>query len=256
MSERFQRCLTPALLVGLFAIPLAVVALQAFADSWRAPSVLPQQLGWRGFEVAFGTGGATSATVNSIAVALLTTAVSLLVGWPAARALGGRRLPRNGLIALLIALPLLMPSYLAGFGLTEWFIRLGIDGTLAGLVLAHVVLALPYAVLILISGFNRQVDELDEMAATSGAGPLRRLLLATLPSMRPALGAAALLCFLVSWSQYGSSLAIGAGRATLPIVMVPFIRSDPQVGAALAMIFVVPAIVALAFAARSQRSPL
>jgi putative spermidine/putrescine transport system permease protein len=256
VTELPRQRFTQVVLVGLFVVPLAVIALQAVADSWRAPSLLPQQLGWRGFEVAFGTGGAASATVTSLAVALLTTAICLLVGWPAARALGGRLLPRNGLIALLIALPLLMPTYLAGFGLTEWFIRLGIDGTLAGLVLAHVVLALPYAILILLSGFNRAVDELEEMASTTGAGPVRRLLWVTLPSMRPALGAAALLSFLVSWSQYGSSLAVGAGRSTLPIVMLPFVRSDPQVGAALAVVFVVPALIALAFAARSQRSPL
>ena len=94
------------------------------------------------------------------------------------------------------------------------------------------------------------------MAATAGAGPLRRLWSVSLPSMRPALAGAALLTFLVSWSQYGSSLAIGAGRPTLPIVMLPFIRTDPQVGAALALIFIIPALLALALAARMQRSPL
>lgn len=256
MTERLRRPLVPVLLAGLFAVPLAVLVVQALANSWRAPSLMPQELGWRGFEVAFGSGGAAAATANSIVVALATTVICLLVGWPAARVLGGRRLPHRALIALLIALPLLMPPYLAGFGLTEWFIRLGIDGTLAGLVLAHVVLSLPYAILILRSGFNREIDELEEMASVTGAGRLRRLLWVSLPSMRPALGAAALLSFLVSWSQYGSSLALGADRSTLPIVMLPFIRSDPQVGAALAVVFVIPALVAVALAARSQRSPI
>ncbi|MEJ7876896.1 MAG: hypothetical protein WKF62_09560, partial [Solirubrobacterales bacterium] len=152
MSERLRSKLIAAGVGLLFAAPLAVLLLQAFADTWRAPAVLPQAFGWRGFEVAFGSGGAGEALANSIVVALAVTVISIVVGWPAARVLGRRRLPRNGLVFLLIATPLLMPPFLAGFGLTEWFIRLGIDDSLAGLVLAHVTFALPYAILILLSG--------------------------------------------------------------------------------------------------------
>jgi putative spermidine/putrescine transport system permease protein len=255
MSERRTRLLV-GVLAALFIAPLMVLLVQAFADSWRAPGVLPDQLGWRGFEVAFGSARAGDALVNSLLVAFAATAISLVLGWPAARVLGMRRLPRNGFVFLLIGLPLLMPPYLAGFGLTEWFIRLGIDDSLAGIVLAHVTFALPYAILILLSGFNREVEALEEMAATTGAGPARRLAWVTLPALRPTLIAAALLSFLVSWSQYGTSLAVGAGRPTLPIVMLPFIQTDPEVAAALALVFLAPCIVALAFVARLQRTPL
>lgn len=256
MSERARERLVIAGLLALFALPLVVLALQAVADSWRAPDLIPSEFGGRGFEVAFGSGGAGGALVNSLLVAVTAMAISLVVGWPAARVLGLRRLPRNGLVFLMIGLPLLMPSYLAGFGLTEWFIRLGIDGTILGLVLAHIVLVLPYTVLVLLSGFGHEVEALEEMASTAGAGPLRQLGWVTIPALRPVLGAAALLSFLVSWSQYGSSLAVGGGRPTLPIVMLPYIRNDPQVAAALAILFIVPSLIALALAVRFQRSPL
>jgi putative spermidine/putrescine transport system permease protein len=164
--------------------------------------------------------------------------------------------PPAALIVVALALPLLMPPYLAGFGLTEWFIRLGIDGTLAAVVLSHVTFALPYAVLILISGFGRDLKTLEEMAASSGAGPLERLRWVTLPALRPTLAIAALLAFLVSWSQYGTSLAIGGGLPTLPIAMLPFVRTDPQVAAAMAILFLAPCVVALTVVARSARSPL
>ncbi len=255
MSERRHRLLVGVLALA-FAAPLGVLVMQAFADSWRAPGVFPDQLGWRGFEIAFGSARAGEALLNSVLIAVMATVISLVVGWPAARVLGLRRLPRNGLVFLLIGLPLLMPPYLAGFGLTEWFIRLGIDDSLAGIVLAHVTFALPYAILILLSGFNREVESLEEMARTLGAGPAHRLGLVTLPALRPTLIAAALLSFLVSWSQYGTSLAVGAGRPTLPIVMLPFVQGDPQVAAALALVFLAPCAVALAFAARLQRTPL
>lgn len=256
MTDGRRRAALASLAAALIAAPLVVLVVQAFADSWRAPSLAPQALGWRGFEVAFGTGSAGEALANSVLVALAVTAISLIVGWPAARVLGRRRLPRTGLIFLLLAMPLLMPPFLAGFGLTEWFIRLGLDGSLAGLIGAHVVFALPYAVVILLSGFTRELEGLEEMAGSLGVSPARRLGWVTAPALRPVLAAAGLLCFLVSFSQYGSSLAIGAGRPTLPIVMLPFVGSDAQVAAALALVFLVPCLLALAFAARLQRSPL
>lgn len=254
MSERLRRC-APLVVAAMFAAPLAVLAVQAFADSWRAPALVPQQLGLRGFDVAFGSAGAGPALVDSLLVAVAVTAISLAVGWPAARVLGMRRLPRTGLVFTLLALPLLMPPYLAGFGLTEWFIRLGIDQSLLGLILAHVTFALPYAILILLSGFGREIEELEEMGATMGVPRLRRLAWIAVPSLRPTLAAAALLSFLVSFSQYGSSLAIGAGRPTLPVVMLPFVQSDPQVAAALALVFIAPCLLALLAVGRLQRIP-
>jgi putative spermidine/putrescine transport system permease protein len=256
MSELARRRALATGLALLFAFPLAVLALQAFADAWRAPDVLPTELGLRGFDVAFGRGDAGDALLASLAIGGLTTAICLVVGWPAARAISGSGLARRGTVLLLLALPLLMPPYLAGFGLTEWFIRLGIDGTLIGIVLSHVIFALPYAIVILLSAFGRELVALEEMARTAGTGTVERLRLVTLPLARPALGAAALLSFLVSWSQYGTTLAIGGGRPTLPIVMLPFVRTDPQVAAAFALIFLVPCVAALALAARMQRSVL
>jgi len=256
MRERTARIAGGGALAALFVLPLIVLALQAVADSWSAPGVLPDDVGGRGFDIAFGSGRAGEALANSIAIAIATTAVSLAIAWPAARAIGMRFKPPAALIVVALALPLLMPPYLAGFGLTEWFIRLGIDGTLAGVVLSHVTFALPYAVLILISGFGRELLTLEEMAASSGAGPLERLRWVTLPALRPTLAIAALLAFLVSWSQYGTSLAIGGGLPTLPIAMLPFVRTDPQVAAAMAILFLAPCVVALTVVARSARSPL
>lgn len=238
---------------AVYALPLGVLVVQAFADEWRAPALLPQRLGLRGFEIAFGTGGAGEALATSLLVAAATTALALALGWPAARLVAERR---RALLLTALALPLLVPPYATGTGLAEWFIRLGLADTLLGLVLAHLTVVLPYVVLVLASGFGSRLRDLEEMAHTVGLAPARRLALVTLPSLRPALALAALLGFLVSWSQYGSSLAVGGGRPTLPIVLLPFARADPQAAAALALLFLGPAVAALVLAARASRSPL
>lgn len=250
-----RRRLPAVALAVLFAAPLLALAVRAFADTWRAPALVPQQWGLRGIDIAF-SGRTLEALGNSTAVALISTALALAVGWPAARVLGERRLRRPGAVFLLLAMPLLVPPFATGEGLTEWFLRLGLVDSLAGLVLAHLVVVLPYVVIVLMAGFGPGLTTLEEMGRTAGLSVSQRLRAVTLPALAPSLGTAAFLGFLVSWSQYGSSLAIGSGRPMLPVVLVPFVGSDPQVAAALALLFVLPAAGVLALAVRAARSPL
>lgn len=258
MAERLRRLAGPAALAAVLAavgLLAATLVLRALADEWRAPALWPQRLGGRGFSVAFADGGgAGAAVVNSLVVALACTALALVLAWPAARVLGERRLRRLGPVWLLLAMPLLVPPFATGTGLTEWFIRLGLADSRSGLVVAHLVPVLPYVVLILAGGFGPRVRDLEDAARVHGAGHLRRLLLVTLPAVRPALAVAALLGFLVSWSQYGLSLAVGGGLPMLPLVLVPYTSSDPQVAAALSLVFLAPAVVALLAAARATGS--
>lgn len=246
---------TAGVLAVVFAFPLVVLVLRAFADVWRAPALLPQDWGTRGLELAL-SGRTLDALVTSSLVAAAATALALLIGWPAARVLGERRLRRPGLVLLVLALPLLAPPYATGSGLTEWFIRLGLVDTAAGLVLAHLVVVLPYVIVVLSPTFGPELRALEEMARAAGLNGPERLRTVTLPTVLPTVGAAAFLGFLVSWSQYGSSLAVGGGRPLLPLELVPFVGADPQAAAAIGLLFLAPAVAALALAARAARSPL
>lgn len=249
MSSDRLRSVAVGTLVALYAAPLAVLIVRAFADVWRAPAVAPQRFGLRGLAYVAARGaGAGDALVNSLTVAVAATTIGLLVGWPAARVLGERRLGRRWPVVLVFALPLLVPEFATGTGLAAWFIRLDLADTRTGLVLAHLVYVLPYVVLLLAPGFGPEVTEREEAAAVLGAGRARRLLLVTVPAVLPALATAALLGFLVSLSQYGTSLAVGGGLPMLPLVLVPFVQTDPQIAASLALVFLAPALAALAIA--------
>ncbi|HZB75617.1 MAG TPA: ABC transporter permease subunit [Solirubrobacteraceae bacterium] len=255
MAERALRAAgrlaLPLAVAIVVAVPLAGLALRAFADAWRAPALLPQELGLRGIE-AVASEGIEEALANSLGVALAATLVALGLGWPAARAIARAGRLRPALLVA-VALPLLVPPYTVGTGLAEWMLRLGLADTHAGLVLAHLVYVLPYALLVLTTAFTRHVLELEEAARTLGAGPARRLVHVTVPAVAPTLAVAAMLCFTVSWSQYATSLAVGGGLPTVPIVLVPFAQSDPQVAAALSLVFLAPPLLALAAAARAGR---
>ncbi len=252
---RPARPLTGAITVALGALvvlALAPLVVRASADVWRAPAVLPQRWGTRGLEITLDS-GALPALGRSVTVAVVTTAIALVLAWPAARVLGERRLRHPVAIFLLLAMPLLVAPYAVGTGLTEWFMRLGLAGSLAGLILAHLAVVLPYAVLLLLSGFGPELRRLEEMSRASGLAPAQRLRWVTLPVLRPTLAAAALLSFLVSWSQYGTSLAVAPTQPTLPVVLLPFVGRDPQTAAALSLLFLAPALLALVLAVRAVR---
>lgn len=256
MSDRSRIGRRAALgLIALAALlPPLTLLLRAAADEWRSPALLPQRLGTRGVEAAFADASlAGEAIRNSLVVGVVVTLLALVIAWPAARVIGERRLRRPGPVWVLLGLPLLVPPFATGSGLAEWFIRIGIADTPAGLVIAHLVPVLAYVVLILASGFGPDVRDLEEAAAVNGAGPVRRLAVVTLPALAPVLAVAALLGFLVSWSQYGLSLAVGGGTPMLPLLLVPYIASDPQIAAVLGLVFLAPALVASAVALLAMR---
>jgi putative spermidine/putrescine transport system permease protein len=236
----------PLLISVLAVVALLVLPLQAVADVWRAPALLPQHVGTRGIAWLMAPGARVAAAVTtSLVVALVATTIGLVVAWPAARALSRLEVRSRTALLAVIAAPLLVPGFAIGTGMATWLLRLGLADTLGGLVAAHLVFVLPYAVLVLVPAFDDELRRLEEAARTAGAGPVARVRLVTVPAVARPLAVAALLGFVVSWSQYGTSLAVGGGRLTLPIVLLPFIGRDPQLAAVLSLVFLVPPLLAL-----------
>lgn len=238
----------------LVVVPTGALAARAVADVWRAPAILPQRWGLRAVAyVTSNTAGTGGAIWLSLVVAALATVVALVIGWPAARTLAAARGPRRTGLIVLFALPLLVSPFATGTGLTTWFLRLGLADTVTGLVLSHLVYVLPYVVLVLTPAFGQRVTDLEEAARSHGASPWRTVAAVTLPAVAPTVAAAALLGFVVSWSQYGTSLAVGGGTPTLPLVLLPFIGSDPEIAAVLSLVFLVPPVLALIVSVRAGR---
>lgn len=232
------------LLVG----PLLLLPVQAFADEWRAPRIIPQRFGLRGFERVWNDALLVEAVTNSTIVAVAAAIVGVLVGWPAARSLSRLEAPR--FVWLVAILPLLLPPLVIGQGLRFWFLRLGLADSLVGLVLSHLVFVVPYCVLILTPGFTTELRN-RETAATMLTGDTRqRLASVTLPGMRRQVALALALGFTISWAQYGTSLGVGGGVPMLPLLFVPLVRADPQVSAVLDIVVILPPLLALAISQR------
>ncbi len=231
-------------MVVLLVGPFVLLPIRVFADEWRAPNIIPQRFGLRGITRVAEDGLLVEAIANSVVVATISAIVGVVFGWPAARSLAISRNARGAWLAIL--LPLLLPPLVVGEGLRVWFLRLGLADSLIGLVLAHLVFVVPYCILILSPGFTPELVRRESAAMVLTGDLKQRFVSVTLPAMRRQIALALALGFTISWAQYGTSLGVGGGVPMLPLLLVPLVRSDPQVAAVLDIILIAPPLFALA----------
>lgn len=243
-----RRSLFIAVLLAV-SLPFVPLLLWSFSEQWFYPALFPQSFGPRGWNYVFGTAGnqIIGGLWTSFFLALVTTGVSLFLGIPAGRALGLYQFPGKRLVGLLLTLPIIVPPLSVAMGLHLWFIRLHLAETFIGLVLIHLTFCLPYTIIVLWSVFTDYDPDYEEQARSLGASRLSVILRVMVPLILPGITVAALFSFLLSWSQYLSSLIIGGGKfLTLPILLFSLMDSgDRPVAATVSLIFILPALLAL-----------
>ena len=110
---------------------------------------------------------------------------------------------------------------------------------------------IPYVVLVMGAVFSNYDTSYEDQARVLGANPLRVFLHVTFPAILPGLVVAAFFAFLISWSEYITTLLIGGGRIqTLPLLLFAFVRSDSSLAAALSLFFIAPAILLMVLTSR------
>jgi putative spermidine/putrescine transport system permease protein len=171
-------------------------------------------------------------TLNSLVIALGATALTLLLVVPAAFGYVRYRFRGKALVNLLMMAPLIVPHVVSALAYYSFLGRARLTGTHLGVIIAHGVLAVPVAFLVItatLKGFDRN---LERAAMSAGAGPLRTFFHVTLPVLRPGMLVGALFAFLSSFNEAVVVIFIGGREATtLPKKMYESIRleSDPVI---------------------------
>jgi len=162
--------------------------------------------------------------INSLAIALVSTLLTLGLGLAAAFALTRFRLVAKGpLFALLLGLPL-FPQVSILIYLYLLASRSGLLNTYTGLVLPYTALALPLAIWYLVAALDEIPRELDYAAWLDGCSSWRYFLTVVLPLARPALASVGLLVFLVNWNEFIIALVLTSDSAsrTAPVGLAMF----------------------------------
>lgn len=221
-----------ALLVAFLYAPLVVLVVFAF-NSGSIPTLPIRSFSTKWFSAAFTNTELTSALLRSALVAAVNGVAATLLGVMAATALARKRLRLRGLVMTLILLPLVVPYIVVAVGLVVLMHELGATTSLAAVIAGHVVISLPYTVLVILPRLRTLDPSIGEAALDLGASELRSFAFVTLPLLAPALASSFLIAFTISFDEFAiASFLAPPGSPTYPVFLYTGARTPallPQV---------------------------
>jgi trehalose transport system permease protein len=174
-------------------------------------------------------------------VATVATALAIVIAAPAAYVIS--RLPPALGYAIVVALLVtrMFPEFTIGISVATWFARADLIDTYLGLVLAHLIGALPFIAWILVGTFETVPHDLEEAAHIDGASRLTTLLKVVFPVAAPGIAVAALFVWLYSWNEFLYARLLTTNQNTLPLQVFQAIdRGTLQQMATVAAVLTLP----------------
>lgn len=210
--------------VALTYVPIILLIIFSFNDSHRVGFPLTGfTLEW--WKMFFSDASAMGAVQNSFLIASITAVVAIAIGIPAAFALVRHFFRGKNLITSLVVLRLCLPSVVIGVALLL-FIRVVLDVELSKftIILGHLLLAIPYTILILMArliGFDRS---LEEAACDLGANEFTAFRKITLPIIMPGIFTALIVGFIISLEDVVVAHFLSGFETTIPVLVFSLMR--------------------------------
>ena len=230
-----------ALLIYAFIfVPVLVLVLFSFqATRFPIPPFNGPSLRW--YEEILADRRLTEALWNSIAVALLSSAAAVILGFLAAHALARHRVIASPLWRGLLTAPLSVSYLIIGMGLLLVFNWIGLQKSLFSAGLGHVVINMPLCFAILYSQMGAHQANIERAARDLGAREWQVLLLISAPMLWPALFASFFLAVTFSWDEFVISFLLTRFDTTLPVEIWSLLRSglNPKTNAIGSLVFLV-----------------
>ena len=246
MARLIHRTVIVALFLFLLAPVLLVLPMSFSADAFLIWP--PSGFSTRWYVTLARDTGLLKAAGNSLILAILVCAAALLIALPAALVLARGHFPGQAAIVALLSAPLLLPTIVLALALLIVFVGYGLIGSWPGLMLAHLLVGLPYAVRVLMTAVSTLPPAVEDAASSLGAPPWSVFRRVTLPLMMPGVAAATAIVFLVSFDEVVISLfVVGPQLTTLPVALFHYVesRTDPLVAAVSALLVVLTLAIVL-----------
>lgn len=256
-----------ACLAVVFALvilgPMVGLALWSVALRWYWPSPLPQEIGldyWLqalGLQTSLAIGAVSigQALKNSLLVATVVLVLAMAISVPAGYALARYQFRLRFVVLLLFLLPQAFPQQPVFVNLLLLFNRMGLTGTVPGVIMTHLVISLVFAVWISTAAFKAIPPELEEAARSVGASALRTFFHVTLPLAAPGLAASAIFVFLTSLDEFTGTFFIGLPFVTtLPMLLYSASGYNLQFASVIAIVLLIPSILFMVIIERFLRA--
>jgi putative spermidine/putrescine transport system permease protein len=205
------------LTLAFLYLPLAVIALYAF-NGQRVQRWPIQELSLKWFDKAFHNPGVRDALLTSVKAGLGATAVALVLGTLASYAVARYRFFGRDTISFLVVLPLALPGIVTGMALNTTFTQvLGINLGLLTVIVGHATFCIVVVFNNVVARLRRTSTSFEEASQDLGADAFQTFRRVTLPQVRSALVAGALLAFALSFDEVIVTTFTAGQQETLPI---------------------------------------
>lgn len=225
-------------------VPIVVTIVVSFnPNGFVLP---PEGFTLRWYQMALTSSDFIDGMAVSTMLALAAAILANCIGLPLAIAMARREFVGKEIINLLVMSPLLIPTIILGLALFVTISHLGLIGGLPALIMGHTVLVLPFAVRVLLASLQSFDRTLEEASMSVGANQIETLVRITLPVIKTGLVASFILCFIISWNDFGLSIFLASSDwLPLPIQIYTYIKFQYDASSAALVSFIVFLSVAL-----------
>ncbi len=225
--------ITSGLIYIFLFLPIISLIIVSF-NSASLTSLPIDGLSLRWYEAFLDNRSAWAALGTSLGVALVAAVVTTVLGVMAAYGLVRLKFPGKRLLQALIVLPIIVPHLVFGIDLLLFFKAIGISPNAFTVCIAHIVLAFPFAVMLISTSLSGFDPTLEDAAQDLGANERRTFFRVTLPLIAPGVISAILVSFTVSFDEFVVSFFVsGKGVVTLPLFLYSELRFSvtPEINA-------------------------
>jgi spermidine/putrescine transport system permease protein len=236
-GARLLRAFFCLVVIFLYA-PIVILLIFSFNDS-AVPTFPLSGFTFRWYRAFLENADLRSALETSAIIAALSSLGAVVLGILASIALTRRRFRGKAAVSALLLSPLVIPYLVFGISLLLLFHQLGVPRSLLTVVIGHIVISLPYTILVLVPRLDQIDSTLEEAAFDLGATRLRTFRSITLPLIWPAVVSALLIAFTTSFDEYAVASFVVGTRVTFPIYLYSALRFPSQLPQVIAVAVVV-----------------
>jgi putative spermidine/putrescine transport system permease protein len=247
------------MLVCLFLIlPIVFIAALSFGSSqWLIFPPPSWTFNW--YQDLFADPRWLWSALTSLKIAAIVTVLSVIIGFLAALGLNRGGFPGRDVLRGLFLTPMILPVVVLAVALYALFLKLGLAGTTIAFVVAHLLIALPFAIISIGNGLEGFDKSIEDAAILCGASPWEARLRVTVPAISHGIFGAAVFSFLASWDEVVLAIFMASPTLqTLPVKIWSTLRQDltPVIAAAstLLIAFTILLMVVAAFFRKGRTS--
>jgi spermidine/putrescine transport system permease protein len=249
LSKNGRRVLAAffGLIVAFLYAPIAILLIFSFNDS-ELPTFPLSGFTLRWYRQFLTNADLHAALQTSAVVAALSSIGAVFLGLLASMALVRRFRGKAAVSALLLS-PLVIPYIVFGISLLLFFHDAGIPRSITTVVIGHIVITLPYTILVIVPRLDQIDASLEEAARDLGASRLRSFRSVVLPLILPSIVAAFLIAFTTSFDEYAVASFVVGTQATFPIYLYGALRFPsrlPEVIAVAVVVMILSLVVVVA----------